>query len=75
MGLVTLPMAKDKRPKGRPKGAGRITFRYGIVASDEYRAWMERFMEHIGEPEVSDVFREGVRLYAESKGFGPPPKR
>lgn len=75
MDLVSSPMAKEKKPKGRPKGTGRITFRYGIVASDEYRTWMDGFMDHIGEPEVSDVFREGVRLYAERKGFPPPPKR
>jgi hypothetical protein len=73
--LVTTNMAKKQRPKGRPKGAGRITFRYGIVATNEYRGWMDDFMAAIGETEVSDVFREAVKRLAESKGFRPPPKR
>jgi 2-oxoglutarate dehydrogenase complex dehydrogenase (E1) component-like enzyme len=75
MNLVAERMAKEKRPKGRPKGAGRITFRYGIVASEDYQAWMRRFMEHMSEPEVSDLFRECVRRVAEAEGFESPPKR
>lgn len=63
------------RPRGRPKGAGRITLRYAVVTTPEYRAWMEDFMEMLGEPEVSDVIRESIRRYAESAGFRPPPKR
>lgn len=70
-------MAKKKVAKrlGRPKGAGRVTSRYAIVATPEYRAWMKRFLDHIGEKEVSDVFREGVRRYASATKFEPPPKR
>jgi hypothetical protein len=65
----------EKKPKGRPKGAGRITLRYAIVTTPEYRTWMEDFMAHLGEPEVSDVIREAIRSYAEMKGFRTPPKR
>ncbi len=68
----------DDRPrkrKGRPKGAGRITSRYAIVASPEHQTWMREFMAFLGETEVSDVFREGLRKYAESAGFRPPPRR
>jgi hypothetical protein len=86
MSLATLAMPKEpKRPKdsahppkkrmGRPKGAGRITTRYAIVATPEYRVWMKEFVTHLGEPEISDVFREAIRLYADAKGFRPPPKR
>lgn len=73
--VAIMPKKIEGRPKGRPKGAGRVTSRYAIVATPEYKAWMENFMEHAGETEVSDVFREGVRRYAEAIGFRPPPKR
>jgi hypothetical protein len=36
---------------------------------------MEDFLEAIGEMEVSDAFREGIRLLAEKHDFRPPPKR
>jgi hypothetical protein len=36
---------------------------------------MDEFLAHVGETEVSDTFREGVRRYAEAVGFRPPPKR
>jgi hypothetical protein len=65
----------EERRRGRPKGAGRIKSKYTLVATPEYMTWMVEFMEHAGEAEVSDTFREGVRRYAESVGFRPPPKR
>lgn len=73
--VTIMPKKSDKRPKGRPKGAGRITSRYAIIATPEYRAWMAEFMEYAAETEVSDVFREGIRRYAEALGFRSPPKR
>jgi hypothetical protein len=63
------------KPKGRPKGAGRITSRYAIVATPEYKAWMEGFLDHLGEVEVSDVFRDAVKALAAARGYAPPPKR
>jgi hypothetical protein len=69
------PEPAPAKPKGRPKGAGRITLRYAIVTTPEYRAWMESFMEYLGESEVSDVYRDAVRHYAEAKGFRLPPAR
>ena len=69
------PEPEPAKPKGRPKGAGRITLRYAIVTTPEYRTWMESFMEHLGESEVSDVYRDAVRHYAASRGFRLPPSR
>jgi hypothetical protein len=69
------PSPNPGRPKGRPKGAGRITLRYAIVTTPEYRAWMEGFMAHLSESEVSDVYRDAIRHYAEAKGFRQPPSR
>lgn len=63
------------RPKGRPKGSGRLKSRYSIVHTPEYRTWMDSFLEFAGESEVSDAFREAMRRFAEAKGFRPPPKR
>lgn len=75
MSLAVPTMAKSGRPKGRPKGDGRLTGRFAIVHSPEYRTWMEAFMEYVGESDISETFREGVRLYAEAKGFRSPPNR
>jgi hypothetical protein len=63
------------RRVGRPKGEGRITTRYVIAATPEHRAWMESFLPHVGEIEVSDLVRESIRRFAEATGFRPPPKR
>jgi hypothetical protein len=49
--------------------------RYSIVTTTDYRAWMAEFLTHLGETEISDVFREAIRAYANAKGFRPPPKR
>src|SRR3954453_20964485 len=85
MPLATTIMAKKKVAKpapepakkrlGRPKGSGRVTSRYAIVATQEYKEWMEEFLKHVDELEVFDVFREGIKRYAEATGFRPPPKR
>jgi hypothetical protein len=69
------PELPQKPRKGRPKGEGRITSRFAIVATPEYKVWMEAFLAHVGETEVSDAFREGIRRYAEATGFRSPPKR
>lgn len=77
-GLALMPPKREEKPKtrkGRPKMGGRITSRYAVVTTPEYRAWMVEFMEATGELEVSDVLREGVRLLAEKKGFREPPRR
>jgi len=61
--------------RGRPKAGGRITSRYSIITSPEYRVWVTEFLAFLGESEVSDVYRDAMRRYAESKGFrAPPPK-
>ena len=64
-----------RKPRGRPKRAGRIVTRYSIVTTTEYRAWMTEFLAHLEESEISDVFREAIKAYANAKGFRPPPKR
>lgn len=58
-----------------PIGHRAMTSRYVIPASDEHRDWMEGFMEKVGEVEVADAVREALRRWAESIGYGPPPKR
>ena len=82
MGEASTIMAKKSAtagapPKtmGRPKGSGRVTSRFAIVATPEYRAWLDEFMKHAGETEVSDAFREGMKRYADSMKFRSPPKR
>lgn len=61
------------KKRGRPKAGGRIDFRYAIVASPEYQTWMTEFRGFLGKQDVSDVYRESVRHYAQEKGFRPPP--
>jgi hypothetical protein len=36
---------------------------------------MKSFMDYLIVAEVSDIYREGVRRYAEAVGFRPPPAR
>lgn len=69
------PEPTPGKKRGRPKAGGKIGFRFSIVASPEYRVWMEEFRKLLGEDkEVSDVFRDGVKCLAESRGFREPPK-
>lgn|GEM_PF-6823423 len=70
--MVTAAAVMAKK-KGRPKAGGRITFRYSVVATPEYQAWMNSFREFLGKQDVSEVFRESVRQYAVEKGFRLPP--
>src|SRR4051794_30550394 len=81
MDLATIDMPKHQgespglppRKRGRPKGGGKITFRYALTASPEMRTWMAAFLEHLGESEVSDVLRASLRSHAKATGFRPPP--
>jgi hypothetical protein len=75
---MTMPVADLIMPKKRkqtPQGPGPLSSRYVILASQKHREWMVGFMEHINEVDVSDVFREAVRRWAEEIGYDAPPRR
>lgn len=69
---ASLDMAKKK---GRPKGAGRITTRFSMVASPEYLDWLVRYAIFKEQPETSDAVRAILRASAEADGFEKPPMR
>ena len=72
-----MPASKGKEIRskgGRPKGSfrGRIKGTFAVKASPEYKLWMTQLAEHLG-CEMSDLFREGMRLLAKARGFRQPP--
>jgi hypothetical protein len=64
------------RARGRPKGSGpgRMTGRIALRVSPEYRVWLSEFATRVQQSDA-DIVREGIRLYAESKRFRPPPAK
>lgn len=64
----------ERRRRGRPKGStkGGLEEMFAVKVSTEYKAWMDALAKFL-KGEKSDVFREGMRLLAEKRGFRPPP--
>jgi hypothetical protein len=73
MSLAVTFMAKKTR--GRPKGSGRITTRFSMVATSDYLDWLSRLAYHVGEVESSDAVRRAIRMLARDSGFEDPPIR
>lgn len=74
-------MAKKKsKPKGRPKGEGRITTRLAIVAKPEWLAWIDEIRAEIPTHDGIPPDRAGAidyiaRFYAEKMKKRLPPPR
>ena len=62
------------RPRGRPKGAGRIASKVTMVATLEYMAWLKELAAHVGHREIADMIRDSLRERAEAIGFKAPPR-
>ena len=48
--------------------------RFALRMSPEYRVWFGELAKKLGVTEA-DVFREAMRVFANSKKFRPPPIR
>lgn len=62
------------KPRGRPKGAGRIASKLTMVATPEYMAWLKEFAAHVGHRETGDTIRDSLRERATAVGFKAPPR-
>ena len=80
--MITMAEARAKgknwggaRPgAGRPKGSitGRLSQRFKVEVSSDYRAWMMDFAASLGGTELG-LFREALESLAEARNFQPPP--
>lgn len=75
-------MSQDERPEGerRKRGRPRGTYRgglkamYGVKVSPEFVVWLAEFAKYT-KARRAELFREGMRLAAEKRGFRQPPAR
>jgi hypothetical protein len=64
----------NERGRGRPKGTGRgvLGASFAVRISPEYKVWMTEFAR-VEKAEMADLFREGMRIMADQRGFRRPP--